>query len=159
MVLLTVTINIGPTAGLWSHNVLLLSYLYLQVPAGFPCYSVFRKPLSLSRILVTWLAPLTSQSRHNQHLPVISLSLVWNSLFGLLFSKTLQSIFSAQYDRPTCTYIYLSAVYSTTLPVTNYCAASNDWQVYTVKYNTSNINKNTLHWRHVSAHIVAIFRP
>jgi hypothetical protein len=31
--------------------------------------------------------------------------------------------------------------------------------VYTVKHNTSHINKNTLHWRHVSAHIVAIFRP
>jgi hypothetical protein len=32
-------------------------------------------------------------------------------------------------------------------------------QLYTVKHNTSDINKNTLHWRHVSAHIVAIFRP
>jgi hypothetical protein len=32
-------------------------------------------------------------------------------------------------------------------------------QVYTVKRNTSNINKNTLHWRHVSAHIVAFHHP
>jgi hypothetical protein len=29
----------------------------------------------------------------------------------------------------------------------------------TVKHNTSNINKNTIHWRHVSAHILTIFRP
>jgi hypothetical protein len=33
------------------------------------------------------------------------------------------------------------------------------YQLYTVKHNTSNINKNTLHWRHVSARNVAIFRP
>jgi hypothetical protein len=32
-------------------------------------------------------------------------------------------------------------------------------QVYTVKHNTSNINMNTLYWRHVSDHIVANFRP
>jgi hypothetical protein len=31
--------------------------------------------------------------------------------------------------------------------------------LYTVKHNTSNIDENTLHRRHVSAHIVAIFRP
>jgi hypothetical protein len=29
-------------------------------------------------------------------------------------------------------------------------------QVYTVKHKTSNIKKNTLHWRHVSAYIVTI---
>jgi hypothetical protein len=33
------------------------------------------------------------------------------------------------------------------------------FKAYTVKHNTSNVNKNTLHRRHVSAHIVAIFRP
>ena len=42
-VLLAVTISIDPIADLWNHKVLLLSYLYLHVPAGFPWYTIFRE--------------------------------------------------------------------------------------------------------------------
>jgi hypothetical protein len=40
-----------------------------------------------------------------------------------------------------------------------YCCVISMFVRCTVKHNTSNIDKNTLHQRHVSAHIVAIFRP